>query len=425
MEGLQPLSLTAGTPEGFSNEQVRQALMQAFQGLKGRLRKVLLVPPDFTRFHSQAGLITKMLYDWLSPDCRVDILPALGTHVPVSQADWELMYAGIPLETMLTHHWRNEVRLIGEIPGSFVSAVSGGLMDQAIPVEINRHLLDPSYDLILSIGQVVPHEVAGMANQAKNIFVGCGGTRMINTSHMVGAICGMESFMGQDESPVRALLDYAAEHFLSRLPLCYVLTVTTAIHNSVTLHGLFIGNERKVFEDAVTLSQQKNIVHLDRPIKKCVVNLDENEFHATWICNKAIYRTRMAIKDGGELIVLAPGVKRFGEDATIDGLIRKYGYCGRDKLLLRVREEDDLRQNLSAAAHIIHGSSEGRFKITYCTRHLTREEIEGVGYCYLPYEEALKKYTGLQQGWNQTGNGEEIYYIQNPALGLWMAKDRS
>ena len=421
---MKSISLLSEMPEGLTETQVRHALSEMLGSLPSPPRKVLLVPPDYTRMHSYAGIIARLVWEQLEPACRVDILPALGTHVAMSREEWAAMYAGIPFERMLLHHWRDEVVHIGDIPGSFVHEVSGKKMDSSIPVEINRHLLDSSYDLILSIGQVVPHEVAGMANHAKNILIGCGGSGMINASHMLGAVCEMEGIMGRGSTAVRALFDYASIHFIKSLPLYYALTVTTAPGDKVSLHGLFIGNERDIFDAAVRLSQEKNITVLDSPIQKAVVRLDEGEFKSTWLGNKAIYRTRMAIADGGELFILAPGVMRFGEDGETDRLIRKYGYRGRDRILSLAKEQEDLQKNLSAAAHLIHGSSDGRFSITYCTRHLNREEVEGVGYRYLPYEEAYLRYGGLNEGWGTTPDGEKVYSIHNPALGLWTVKGR-
>lgn len=424
--GLRPLSVTdGGRSEGLSERQVRQALKESLGGLKTKLKKVLLIPPDYTRLHSYAGVIAGILHEWLSPGCEVDILPALGTHAPVSREEWDSMYAGIPYDRMLTHHWRDRIVRLGAIPAEKVSEITGGIMDSPIPVEISQYLTDASYDLILSIGQVVPHEVAGMSSHLKNIFVGCGGAGMINASHMAGALCGMENIMGRDRTPVRALFDYAGEHFLASLPILHILTVTTVQDHKVRLHGLFIGKDRKVFEDAVALSGEKNVFRLDRPVKKMVVALDEREFKSTWVGDKAIYRTRMAIADGGDLIVLAPGVNRFGEDSEVDRLIRKYGYRGREQVIRHVRDNQDLRANLSAAAHLIHGSSEGRFSVTYCVRHLSRDEVEGVGYRYLPYDEAIGEYAGLNEGWNTGKGDEEVYYISNPALGLWMEEGRA
>ncbi len=416
----------ADSPEGLSEQQIKEALLNALAPIKPQLKKVLLLPPDYTRLHANAGLITRILYEALSSNCHVDIMPALGTHVPVSQAEWAQMFAPIPYARMLEHNWRTEVEQIGTVPAEFVTSISEGLMNEPVPVEVNRRLLDTSYDLILSIGQVVPHEVVGMANQSKNVFVGCGGSKMINASHMLGALYGMERIMGKDKTPVRDVLDYASDHFIQDMPLQYILTVTDAPGGHVRTHGLFIGRERTWFEQAAALARDINITVLEQPVKKAVVYLDEQECKSTWLGNKAVYRTRMVIADGGELIILAPGVDKFGEDKAVDQLLRKYGYRGRDYVLSAVNEHDDLKGNLSAAAHLIHGSSDGRFTITYCTRHLTKEEVEGVGYNYKPYDEAIRHYPkdSLQPGENTLETGETIYYIPNPALGLWMERSK-
>ena len=386
------------------------------------LEKILILPPDYTRMYSGAGKITNMYYNLLKDKCVVDIMPALGTHRPVTKEESEVFFGkDIPYEKLIVHNWRNDVEKIGEVPSDFVKSVSEGLVDTKIDVEINKRLLDKSYDLIISIGQVVPHEVVGMANYSKNIFVGCGGSSMINSSHMLGAFYGLERIMGRDFSPVRKVFDYAEENFIKDIPLMYVLTVTTTNEKDETLiHGIYIGRSRELFEMSVGKSQQMNMTKLQKPIKKAVVYLDPREFRSTWLGNKAVYRTRMAMEEGGELIVLAPNVKKFGEDDENDRLIRKFGYVGRKKVLELVKSEEELKNNLSVAAHLIHGSSDGKFKVIYCTKHLSKEEVESVGFNYMPYDEAVKKYDPkvLKDGYN-TVDGEEIYYISNPALGLW------
>ena len=412
--------------QGLDDSEIRSALEKALSDVRMNLKKVLILPPDYTRFHSCAGRITWHLYDMLKNHCEVDIMPALGTHVPVTESEWKAMFGDIPYEKMLVHGWRTDVQKVGVVPGEYVSEISEGLVNDPIDVEVNKRLLDPSYDLILSIGQVVPHEVVGMANRNKNIFVGCGGASMINSSHMLGAFYGMERIMGKDFSPVRRVFDYAQENFLADVPLLYVLTTTTNQGDDITIHGLYIGKDRAGFEAAVKKSQEINLTHMDKRLNKVVVYLDPREFKSTWLGNKAIYRTRMAIADGGELIVLAPAVGRFGEDDENDRLIRKYGYVGREKVLelVDVPENEDLRENLSVAAHLIHGSSDGRFRITYCAGKLTEEEVRGVAFDYMPYEEASAKYNPakLTDGFN-TVDGEEIFYISNPALGLWVCDD--
>ncbi len=415
----------AQTEQGLSAEEIRAALVRSLEGKQPK--KALLLPPDYTRYHSNAGFITNVYYHLLTDmGCEVDIIPALGTHVPVTEDEAADMFGDIPFEKFIPHNWRTDVVRLGEVSGEFVSDITEGLWTDPVSVEINRRVMDPSYELILSVGQVVPHEVIGMANHAKNLFVGVGGSDMINKSHMVGAVYGMERMMGRDHTPVRKIFDHALREYLSERPIVFALTVTTAPGGNIRTHGLFIGDTRRVLEEAVALAQQKNMDYVPTGIKKCVVYLDPKEFRTTWLGNKSVYRTRMAIADGGELLVLAPGVERFGEDETIDGLIRKYGYRGRLQILQDFKENEDLQQNMGAAAHLIHGSSDGRFKITYAVKNISLEEVESVGFGAVDYEETVRRYNPeqLSYGYNTMPDGEEIYFIPNPALGLWIDKSR-
>ena len=412
---------------GLSREEISAALLSAIEGRE--LKNVLIIPPDFTRFHSNAGYITNVYYHALTErGCNVDILPALGTHVPVTEDEAKLMFGDVPYEKFIAHNWRTDVVKLGEVPADYLEDITEGLWLSPVSVEVNRLIMDEKYDLIISPGQVVPHEVIGMANHSKNLFVGTGGSDMINKSHMVGAVYGMERMMGKDHTPVRKLFDYGMEHFLNERPILFVLTVCTAPGGNIRTHGLFIGEDRKCLEAAIELAQEKNIDFVDSGIKKCVVYLDPGEFKSTWLGNKSVYRTRMAIADGGELLVLAPGVERFGEDAQVDKLIRKYGYKGRLNTLEQFEkpENQDLRDNMGAAAHLIHGSSDGRFTITYAVKNISKEEIESVGFCAADYDEAAKRYDPekLQYGYNTLPDGEEIYFIPNPALGLWINREK-
>ncbi|MBR0139558.1 MAG: DUF2088 domain-containing protein [Firmicutes bacterium] len=414
------------SPHGLTNEEIDGLLLKTLEGRS--LKNVLIIPPDFSRFHSNAGYITRFYYRYLTErGVSVDVLPALGTHVPVSEEQWNIMYEGIPYEIMLRHDWRNGVVKLGEVPADFVSEVSEGIWNEPVEVEVNRLLTDEKYDLIISPGQVVPHEVIGMANHAKNIFVGVGGSDMISKSHMIGAVYGMERMMGRENTPVRLIFDYAFEHFMKERPILFVLTVTTAPGGVIRTHGIFAGEGRECFSEAVKEAQRRNIDFVGKGIKKCVVYLDPSEFKSTWIGNKAIYRTRMAMADGGELIVMAPGVERFGEDPAVDLLIRKYGYTGRQHILEMFKKEEngDLRENMSAAAHLIHGSTDGRFTVTYAVKDISEEEIRSVGFKSASYDELAAKYgpDKLKYGYN-TVDGEDIYYIPNPALGLWIDRER-
>jgi len=419
-EGRHHLIIRDENKKGIEKAELAGALKASLEGRT--LKKVLLLPPDYTRMYSGAGIITAVYYELLKDSCEVDILPALGTHEAMTREECLAFFGeGVPFEKIIVHNWKTDVIKLGEVPAEFVSEVSEGLVANKIDVEVNRLIMDKSYDLIISIGQVVPHEVVGMANYSKNIFVGCGGSSMINSSHMLGAFYGMERVMGKDFSPVRRVFDYAQEKFLADVPLMYVLTVTTNKGDDTFIHGLFIGNQRDLFEQAVKMSQAKNLTCVGPPLQKVVVYLDEREFKSTWLGNKAIYRTRMAMAQGGELIILAPGVRKFGEDDENDRLIRKYGYVGRVKVLELVKRNEDLQANLSVAAHLIHGSSDGRFHITYCTEKLTEQEVTGASFHYMPYCKAVELYNpaALKDGFNTLTNGEEIFYISNPALGLW------
>jgi nickel-dependent lactate racemase len=392
----------------------------------GPRKKVLAIPPDFTRFHSRAGDLTTLIYKYYKDGLK-DILPALGTHAPMSDTELGEMFKEVPKELFRVHDWRKDVVTVGTVPGEFVSKITDGALDYSWPAQLNKLVFNGGHDLILSVGQVVPHEVIGMANYNKNLFVGTGGPEGINKSHFLGAVYGMERMMGKTSTPVRKLLNYASANFITHLPVVYVQTVIGRDNTGcLVVRGLFIGDNEEVFRLAAELSIKVNFSLLEKPLKKVVVYLDPSEYKSTWLGNKSIYRTRMAMADEGELIVLAPGLKEFGEDSEIDRLIRKYGYRGTPATLKSVSENEELRNNLSAAAHLIHGSSEGRFSITYCPGNLTRAEIESVNFRYHDLAEMVKKYNPekLKDGFNRTADGEEIFYISNPALGLWTSKDR-
>lgn len=406
-------------------QDLEKGLKIAFDQL-GTRKKVLALPPDFTRFHSFAGELTQLSYQYYGSRLT-DILPALGTHTGMTDAQIEKMFAGVPKELFRVHDWRNDVVTIGEVPASYVKEVSENLVDYPWPAQVNKLLVEGGHDLILSIGQVVPHEVIGMANYNKNVFVGTGGAEGINKSHFIGAAYGMERIMGRAVNPVRKVLNYASEHFAKGMPIVYLQTVVGKDENGrLQVRGLYIGDDMECFEKAAELSLKVNFEMLDKPLKKVVVYLDPSEFKSTWLGNKSIYRTRMALDDGGELIVLAPGLKEFGEDKEIDRLIRKYGYLTTPEILDLTSKNEDLKNNLSAAAHLIHGSSENRFSITYCPGSLTKEEIESVNYRYADLKQMVKKYDPdtLKDGFNTLPDGEEIFYISNPALGLWAYKER-
>ncbi len=420
------LILENDSPKGLPWEEITAALDETVK-YNADKKNVLLIPPDATRAQSGAGDIAAYLYKaFTAQGANVKVMPALGTHMQMTEEELHMFFGKeIPMDAYITHDYKNGVVKIGEIPGEYISEISDGLIDEKMDVEVNKAIVDGSFDAVFSIGQVVPHEVVGMANYSKNVFVGCGGDSMIGASHMLGAVYGMERVMGQDHSPVRKTFDYAEQHFIDDVPLTYILTVCTAQGMDVNIHGLYVGRERMLFEKAVSLSQKMNLTYVDHPPKKVVVYLDPGEFKTTWVGNKSIYRTRMAIADDGELVVIAPAVRQCGESPEPDRLIKKFGYVGRIKVLEMFKENEELKNAPSIAAHLIHGSSDGRFRITYCPGKMTEQEVESIGFNYMDIDEAKEKYQfeSLKDGWNDV-NGEEVFFISNPAIGLWVDEAR-
>jgi nickel-dependent lactate racemase len=419
------LYLSIGAPDmTLDSERLNSLLVETLEKL-GQRNNVLILPPDQTRAHSRAGDLTRFAWQHYGDKLKA-ILPALGTHAPMSEGQLAYMFGNVPLDLFRVHNWRTDIETLGEVPAEYIHEQSGGLLNYAWPAQVNKLISRGGFDLILSIGQVVPHEVIGMANYNKNVLVGTGGREGINRSHYLGAVYGMERILGRADNPVRNVLNYAADHFLKHLPIVYVHTVVRRTdEGELAVCGLFIGDDIECFHRAAELSLKVNFEIVPVPLKKAVVYLDPHEFHSTWLGNKAVYRTRMALADNAELIILAPGVKEFGEDKIIDKLIRKYGYRGTPATLRAVESDPELANDLSAAAHLIHGSSEGRFKITWCPGHLSKDEVEGVGYGYGELASMLERYNPqtLTHGINHI-HGEEIFFIANPGLGLWAHQSR-
>jgi nickel-dependent lactate racemase len=419
------LFCATGSVDTDLTSQELQHLLAEVLGKLGLRQRVLAVPPDQSREHSRAGELTNYAWQYYGDRLKA-VLPALGTHTAMRPEQLTRMFGDVPKDLFHVHNWRTDVETLGEVPAEFILEQSEGKLSYAWPAQVNRLISRGDFDLIISIGQVVPHEVIGMANYTKNILVGTGGREGINRSHYLGAVYGMERIMGRAENPVRSVLNYASDRFLGHLPIVYVLTVVARrADGGLAVRGLFIGDDSECFHLASELSLKVNFEILDEPVKKAVVYLDPHEFHSTWLGNKAVYRTRMALADGAELIILAPGVKEFGEDKTIDALIRKYGYHGTPATLAAVDANADLANDLSAAAHLIHASSEGRFNITWCPGQLTREEVESVGFSYADLAAMLQRYNPdiLAHGYNHI-DGEDVFFIASPGLGLWAHRSR-
>ena len=406
----------------LSREKVLQlterAAREALRRLAPRPRRVLLLPPDITRAHSGAGWITESLYHFFdSMGADVRLIPTLGQHVPHTPEQNRWMFGTVPEEKILAHDWRGGSRVIGEVGADFVKEVSKGKADWPIPVSLNTTLLDGDWDLIVNVGHIVPHEVLGFANHNKNYFIGLGGKEMICASHMMAACCGIENNLGQLLTPLRRCYNKAENDFLGDLPDLYIEVVMAYNADGVLEHtGFYVGDDLDTYLMGAEASRRQNITIVP-PLKKVVAVMQEDEFHSTWVANKAIYRTRMAMADGGELLIIAPGLRRFGEQDDVDALIRRYGYSGTENILRLWKTEPVLQDLTHGTAHLIHGSSEGRFRITYAPGHLSKEEIESVGFGYADLAETLRRYdpAKLKSGFNTMPDGEEIYFISCPA----------
>jgi len=409
-------------------EHFSSALSNALSDIKNEGR-VIIIPPDFSRIHSQAGFLTEIAAKILS-DRLGAVLPALGTHLPMNDMQISRMFGSTPKEKFHVHNWRDDTIELGRISAEMVERITDGAVHYDWPVQVNKLLgIDSGFSLIISIGQVVPHEVAGMANHSKNIFIGTGGKETIDKSHFAGAVYGMEKIIGRTDTPVRSLFDEGIKQFGLKMPqILWVFTVIGINKNGIpVVQGFFAGFGRECFEYACALAKKINVNILNEPVNKMIVNLDSEEYRSTWLCNKAIYRTRMCIADKGELIILAPYLDRFGEDFIIDKIIKKYGYCGSEEIISKVKRKSILSSNLSAASHLIHGSSDGRFTVQYCTsKKMKKRKIEKAGFKWgdLPEMQGYYNINSLHSGWNVLSGSEKIYYISNPALGFWAENKR-
>jgi nickel-dependent lactate racemase len=337
------------------------------------------------------------------------------------------MFGSIPNERIHAHDWRGGCVEVGEIAGRFVDEATQGAADWPIPIVLNRMLMDEPWDLIINVGHVVPHEVLGFANHNKNYFIGLGGKDLICAAHLAAASCGIENNLGNLITPVRACFNRAEDEYLAHLPDLYVQVVLARNEGGDLVHtGVYVGDDLETYLGAARQSLAQNITLFDEPLQKIVCVMQGDEFFSTWVANKAVYRTRMALADGGELVIIAPGLKRFGEQPEVDAFIRKYGYVGTERVMSQYRTNADMQDLAHATAHLLHGSSEGRFTITYAPGHVSKRDIEGVNFRYADINETIGRYRPEQckQGWNTTTDGERFYFIPTPSAGLWATREK-
>jgi nickel-dependent lactate racemase len=415
----------------INREQIRGLAQRLFDEARSRLkvdfRRVLLLPPDLTRAHSGVGFITETVYNLLPKSCDTHVIPTLGQHVPHTPAENRWMFGSIPNDRIHAHDWRNGVTPVGVIPASVVKEYTAGKVDWEIPIHLNTMLMNERWDLVLNLGHVVPHEVLGFANHNKNYFIGLAGKDTICAAHMASATWGIENNLGNLITPTRALFNWAEDHFLRHLPDCYLqIVLNRDAEQKLVTSGIYVGDDLETYVQAARASKRQNITVFEEPVKKIVAVMQADEFRSTWVANKAVYRTRMAIADGGELLIIAPGLERFGEQPDVDALIRRYGYIDTPSCLKLYKQNKDMQDLAHGTAHLMHGTAEGRFTIRYAPAKLSRLEIEGVNFQYADLAETLKRYDPkvMKEGWNTMPDGERVFYISTPSAGLWATRQR-
>lgn len=414
-------------PRSRVEELVDRLLDEARSRLCKDFRRVLLLPPDLTRMHSGAGWITESIYRKLPKTCDVHVIPTLGQHVPHTPEENRAMFGSIPNERIHAHDYKHGVTRLGVVPASVMEEKSGGKVRVEIPIDLNSMLVGEKWDLVVNVGHVVPHEVLGFANHNKNYFIGLGGKETLCASHIAAAYFGIENNLGRLITPLRACYNYAEEKFLAHLPDVFVQIVMARDEQQRYVQtGLHVGDDLETYLVAARQSRRQNVTLLDEPVKKIVAVMQADEFRSTWVANKAVYRTRLAMADGGELLIIAPGLERFGEQPEIEQIIRRYGYCGTPRVMELLKTQRDLQEFANGAAHLMNGSPEGRFRVTYAPGKLTKQEIESVHFGYADLDDTLKRYPPdrLTEGWNTMPDGERIYFINTPSAGLWSTKAR-
>ena len=407
---------------------MEQTVAEARRRICAKPKRVLLLPPDITRMHSGAGRLTEMLYQLVRRRGRrarhSHARPARAAHAGGKPADVRLDSERADSRPRLARRLRARRRDFR--PASSTKPPTAPPIGR-LPIVLNRMLMEEPWDLIINVGHVVPHEVLGFANHNKNYFIGLGGKDLICAAHMAAASCGIENNLGNLITPVRACFNRAEDDYLGKLPDLYVQVVLARNQHDQLVHtGVYVGDDLETYLDAARQSREQNITVFDEPVEKIVCVMQGDEFFSTWVANKAVYRTRMALADGGELVIIAPGLKRFGEQPEVDAFIRKYGYVGTPRVMEQYRDNADMQDLAHATAHLIHGSSEGRFKITYAPGHLTKDEIEGVNFATPISARRSHRYQPdeCKQGWNTTADGERFYFIPTPSAGLWATQEK-
>ncbi|HYT94375.1 MAG TPA: lactate racemase domain-containing protein [Gemmataceae bacterium] len=316
----------------LSEPQVRQIAAEALAPLNLAGKKVLLIVPDSTRT-APVGLLFSVIHDLIGNQTRaLDVMIALGTHPPMSDAAINQRLEITAAERagkygrvrVLNHAWDNPEALahVGTIPANEIGALSGGLFEMAVDVTINRAVFD--YDQLIIVGPVFPHEVVGFSGGNKYLFPGIGGAAILNFFHWLGAVITNPKIIGNKWTPVRRVVDRAAALVpVPRFAFCMV------VHEG-GLAGLYTGTPEAAWSEAADLSNRLHIVYKDR-LFHTVLSCAPPMYDEIWVGGKCMYKLEPVVADGGELIIYAPHIRDISR--THGALIERIGYHTRDYFL--------------------------------------------------------------------------------------------
>lgn len=355
------VQLTAPKRTALSPDAIREALETGLGGGRFDGARVLVLIPDHTRTFP-LPLLFRQMVDVLRGASQLDFMVALGTHPALEPAALRAL-VGITAEEqrttfahvgLLNHAWDDPSALeqIGVISKAQVKAIAGDVWHPSlggdVPVRINRAL--HTYDQVIILGPVFPHEVVGFSGGAKYLFPGVSGAAMINVTHWLGALITIMDTIGIADTPVRALINAAAGH------LNVPVTLAAGVVEGEFLTGLFIGDHLAAWEAAVRLSSERHIVWVDEPYQR-VLSCAPVMYDELWTGAKAMYKLEPAIADGGEIVVYAPHLDVVSH---VHGrYIYQTGYHVRDYFLGQWEQFKDVP--LGVLAHSTHFRGSGAF----------------------------------------------------------------
>ncbi len=365
------ISELASAGASVSAAQVEQLVAQALPAADYRDLRVLLIIPDGTRT-APVGLLFKTIFAQIGRVTKeLDVLTALGTHPPMSEAAiCERLEISLPERRaqfgrvrFFNHEWDNPAALqqIGTLAAAEVSELTGGLFALDVPVEINRLVFN--YDQIIIVGPVFPHEVVGFSGGNKYLFPGVGGPQILNFFHWLGAVVTNPMIIGNKWTPVRKVVDRAGA-LVGVSKRCFALVVAP----DKSLAGLFFGTPEIAWDAASELSKQVHITYKDRPFHTVLSKMPPM-YDDLWVAGKGMYKLEPVVADGGELIIYAPHVQEIS--VTHGRIIEAIGYHCRDYFLKQWEQFKNYPWGVLAHATHVRGLGTFENGLEHCRVQVT------------------------------------------------------